>query len=269
MKKLVTISLIIFWTIYVAIIAGGFAQRLETRGNAQNNSSSTTAIDTASLGQITLDTAEVAKHASSSSCWMIIDKKVYDITSYFGSHPGGNYYLSQYCGKDATTAFDVSPHAHSTYAANLLSKYLLGDLGQTINTGTTPTTTTAPSINSNNSSVATGTPAANGNTYTTTTIQGHNNASSCWLIVSGNVYDVTGFLSSNTHRAGNAVIIPYCGHDTTSAFGVHTSSGYSVLSSYYIGTVGTTTTGTGAISTPPASSGTTPSTTRNRHNDDD
>lgn len=73
--------------------------------------------------------------------------------------------------------------------------------------------------------------------YTTSEIANHNSASSCWLIVSGKVYDVSAFISSDTHRAGNNIIIGYCGTDATDAFGIHNQQGYDVLAGYYIGTV--------------------------------
>jgi len=96
----------------------------------------------------------------------------------------------------------------------------------------------APTSGSNNLTPSTtSTPITTGSGYTAEVVATHNSLSSCWLIVSGNVYDVTPFLSSDTHRAGNAVILQYCGQDATSAFGVHNSSGYSVLSQYYLSTL--------------------------------
>ena len=44
----------------------------------------------------------------------------------------------------------------------------------------------------------------------------HNNVYSCWMIVGGNVYDVTGYL--NAHPGGRQAILPFCGKDGTTAF---------------------------------------------------
>lgn len=69
--------------------------------------------------------AEVAKHASESSCWMVIDGSVYDVTSFIPNHPGGRQMLLG-CGKDASAMFNGR---HSAQARSLLPNYLIGKLG--------------------------------------------------------------------------------------------------------------------------------------------
>ena len=39
----------------------------------------------------TLTKEEVAKHATPDDAWIIVDKKVYNVSSYVGIHPGGMY----------------------------------------------------------------------------------------------------------------------------------------------------------------------------------
>jgi cytochrome b involved in lipid metabolism len=36
---------------------------------------------------------EVAKHNSEESCWVALDRKVYDVTGFLEKHPGGKEYL--------------------------------------------------------------------------------------------------------------------------------------------------------------------------------
>ena len=36
-----------------------------------------------------IDGAEVAKHSSKKDCWIVLDSKAYDVTSFLSEHPGG------------------------------------------------------------------------------------------------------------------------------------------------------------------------------------
>lgn len=111
--------------------------------NKQTNNSQTkgSVVTTDTLSGVTLNIAEIAKHNKQTDCWMLINGKVYNITSYFGSHPGGNATMSATCGTDATSAYMTKDpnattsgnrRAHSSRAVNLLSNYYIGDLNQTI-----------------------------------------------------------------------------------------------------------------------------------------
>lgn len=35
--------------------------------------------------------AEVLKHSSAKDCWMVVNGKVYDLTSFAPNHPGGEH----------------------------------------------------------------------------------------------------------------------------------------------------------------------------------
>ena len=72
--------------------------------------------------------------------------------------------------------------------------------------------------------------------YTMEKVRENNSASSCWSIISGNVYDLTKWISS--HPGGRSAITGICGRDGTSTFnGRHRGDGgpASVLTGYLLG----------------------------------
>ncbi|KAI1274883.1 FMN-dependent dehydrogenase-domain-containing protein [Xylaria sp. FL0933] len=52
-----------------------------------------------------LSAQEIATHRSTSSCWIVVGGKVYDVTSYLDEHPGGAAVLLKQGGTDATAEF--------------------------------------------------------------------------------------------------------------------------------------------------------------------
>ncbi|KAI0905978.1 FMN-dependent dehydrogenase-domain-containing protein [Ustulina deusta] len=52
-----------------------------------------------------LSAQEIASHRSTSSCWIVVEGKVYDVTSYLDKHPGGAAVLLKQGGTDATAEF--------------------------------------------------------------------------------------------------------------------------------------------------------------------
>ncbi|KAI1757608.1 FMN-dependent dehydrogenase-domain-containing protein [Xylaria castorea] len=52
-----------------------------------------------------LSAKEIASHRSISSCWIVVDGKAYDVTSYLNEHPGGAAILLRQGGTDATSEF--------------------------------------------------------------------------------------------------------------------------------------------------------------------
>ena len=72
--------------------------------------------------------------------------------------------------------------------------------------------------------------------YTMDKVRENNSASSCWSIISGNVYNLTQWI--NSHPGGQSVIRGLCGVDGTSSFnGKHRGQGNptSTLASYLLG----------------------------------
>ncbi|CAE8718963.1 unnamed protein product, partial [Polarella glacialis] len=68
----------------------------------------------------------VAEHNSAKSLWVIMNRKVYDLTVFHKRHPGGPGTLLQMGGKDATSA---AATAHkSALPANLMWEFCIGHI---------------------------------------------------------------------------------------------------------------------------------------------
>ncbi|KAI1340724.1 FMN-dependent dehydrogenase-domain-containing protein [Xylariaceae sp. FL0016] len=52
-----------------------------------------------------LSAEDIAKHNTTSCCWLVINGKVYDVTVYLDHHPGGAAILLKQGGQDATAEF--------------------------------------------------------------------------------------------------------------------------------------------------------------------
>lgn len=70
--------------------------------------------------------SEVQQHNTLDDCWMVIFDKVYNITDFVYEHPGGDFILFEYAGRDATHPFLSSRHGSSAY--KMLDKYWIGIL---------------------------------------------------------------------------------------------------------------------------------------------
>ena len=82
-------------------------------------------------GSITLSVAEIKTHDNKSDCWSIVNRNVYNLTSYVQNHPGGAAVIANICGKDGTKAF-TNQHNTQGKPNNVLSSFLLGPLGASI-----------------------------------------------------------------------------------------------------------------------------------------
>ena len=146
MKKFTSISLFIFFAVVVSVLTAGlvfYQNNKTTSGNNTNTvveDNSNTIPGNNNLNPITTTTppatstlmsSSVAKHNTISDCWIIVTGKVYDISGYASSHPGGTRNISNYCGKESTNTYDTKGGrggGHSTNAHQELDQFFLGNL---------------------------------------------------------------------------------------------------------------------------------------------
>ncbi|KAH3908473.1 hypothetical protein HBH56_175510 [Parastagonospora nodorum] len=77
--------------------------------------------------------AEVAKHNTAESCWVVLYGNVYDVTRFIPEHPGGSKVILQLAGSDATDEYDPI-HPPGILEENLKPEDKLG----TINAASLP-----------------------------------------------------------------------------------------------------------------------------------
>lgn len=80
---------------------------------------------------------EVAKHNTKESCWVVLDGKVLDVTSFLSEHPGGELAILTFAGKDATEEFNM------IHPPDVVGKYAPDSIIGRVGTG--PAAAAAPS----------------------------------------------------------------------------------------------------------------------------
>ncbi|ELK35813.1 Fatty acid desaturase 2-like protein [Myotis davidii] len=70
---------------------------------------------------------EIQRHNQETDQWLVINRKVYDVTSWADRHPGGRRVLNHYAGEDATDVFRAM-HLEIDIARLYLKPLLIGEL---------------------------------------------------------------------------------------------------------------------------------------------
>jgi len=119
MKKLCYSAFIAFWASIATLVA---VQVLATDG--------TDSTSLAGATPITLE--ELASHNSEQDCWIAVEGKVYDITTYVPKHPVPPAILLAWCGKEATEGMRTKGYGrdHSPIAWEMLDAYFVGSLAE-------------------------------------------------------------------------------------------------------------------------------------------
>lgn len=68
---------------------------------------------------------EVSSHDAPDDCWLVISKRIYNVTSYIPKHPGGRRTITTRCGTETTSIFI---QVHSNAAWDILKDYKIGNL---------------------------------------------------------------------------------------------------------------------------------------------
>ncbi|XP_074087760.1 fatty acid desaturase 3 [Macrotis lagotis] len=70
---------------------------------------------------------EIRKHSLPTDKWVVIERKVYDISRWADRHPGGSRLISHHAGEDATDAFHAF-HQDLSFVRKFLKPLLIGEL---------------------------------------------------------------------------------------------------------------------------------------------
>jgi cytochrome b involved in lipid metabolism len=76
-----------------------------------------------------INISDVALHKTPENCRTTINGTVYDVTAFFGKHPGGDKNLFRVCGIDATEVFNKK-HGNDPKANNILAGFEIGTLSK-------------------------------------------------------------------------------------------------------------------------------------------
>jgi len=106
-------------------IAGLLFFGLDLKKSTETVPNTTASSTTSSNTTYTL--ADVSTHRTDSNCWMAINGKVYDVTSYIASGKH-NSQISEGCGIDATALYEKERKHQSSEADSLLSSLEIGTL---------------------------------------------------------------------------------------------------------------------------------------------
>ena len=81
--------------------------------------------------------ADVEKHNKEDDCWIILNGKTFDVTTFIDQHPGGSSLIIDVAGQDATIPF-LAAHPESVMKLTLGPKGLADSLRGEVDMSTLP-----------------------------------------------------------------------------------------------------------------------------------
>jgi hypothetical protein len=173
--------------------------------------------------------------------------KITERTKFFEPYSSTNYlYLARYSAPAQTGTYRVliTSRGKSAITVAFGEKEILGEVSRGITKSATPTptptatksATPTPTPTATKSATPTPTPTVAKSGYTINDVKANATSAKCWSAISGNVYDLTAWIS--IHPGGQGFIRALCGTDGTSEFNAQhrgQSNPASRLSNYLLG----------------------------------
>jgi len=147
---------------------------------------------------------EVAKHTSKSDCWVVVENQVLNVTSFLSQHPGGELAILTFAGKDATEEFNM------IHPPDVIGKYAPDAIIGTLGEGGGDDDDDDDDDDEEEEEVG------GGGGITLEEVAKHTTKGDCWVVVEGQVLNVTSFLSQ--HPGGELAILTFAGKDATEEF---------------------------------------------------
>lgn len=113
------------WTVENWLAPGGTVLPVTTQAPPKNDNASVPQDTPPPPPQNGYTLTDVSSHNSASSCWSAINGKVYDLTAWVNSHPGGKPAILMICGKDGSPLFNTQ-HGGASRPQSILSDYFIG-----------------------------------------------------------------------------------------------------------------------------------------------
>merc|ERR1719214_69439 len=153
--------------------------------------------------------AEVAKHNTKADCWVVVSGEVLNVTNFLSQHPGGELAIITFAGKDATEEFNMihPPDVIPKYAPDAI----IGKLGEGGGDDDDDDDDDDDEDESEEEEEEAG-----GDGITMEEVAKHVTNTDCWVVVAGEVLNVTTFLKQ--HPGGELAIMTFAGKDATEEF---------------------------------------------------
>lgn len=142
------LSIIIFLSFVVAFVFQYQSKKIESLTTSPSVKTLENELNAGGVvtAKTQLTTDLVGQHNASGDCWIIVQNKVYSVSSYLYQHPGGAEEITPFCGREATQAFISmgGRGSHSQKAYDIIGTYYVGELNGAVNGSQSSTVSTTP-----------------------------------------------------------------------------------------------------------------------------